>query len=391
MSADHDGDAAPGEATAPAGEAGPAAGAAPAEGIASAERPARRRRLLPAFALLLLAPLVGEFLLGNQPVTDLGAVLLFLPLYGCGALLVRETARRAGRGWPTMVLLAAAYALIEEGPVDQMLWNPHYGGVDMGAVYAATHIPGLGTSVEMLQDVLAMHTVWSICVPIALVETFTREPTRPWLRLPGVAVTGAVFVAGSVFLAVQQAVSEGFVASPAQFTQAGVVIVGLIVLGFAVGRRQRAPFSGSSDSSGSSEGRPAPNPWLVGAVALVVSSLYWTRQEMPEGPAWKWALCAVWCVLAAGFVALVLRWSARPGWGAAHRLALAGGALLTYVWVGFTQAAELDVPRAVALAGNAVFGAGALLLLALAVRSLRSRGRSSAGRPGRGERAAPVA
>ncbi|MFI0714342.1 hypothetical protein ACH4SK_27560 [Streptomyces inhibens] len=38
-----------------------------------------------------------------------------------------------GRGWPTLALLAAAYALFEEGPIDRMLWNRHHGAVDMGA------------------------------------------------------------------------------------------------------------------------------------------------------------------------------------------------------------------------------------------------------------------
>lgn len=93
---------------------------------------ARHHRLRSALGIFLLAPLIGEFLLGNQPITALPSVFLLAPLYGGGALLVRETARRAGRGWPTMILLGAAYALIEEGPVDQMLWNPHYGGFDLG-------------------------------------------------------------------------------------------------------------------------------------------------------------------------------------------------------------------------------------------------------------------
>ncbi|WP_275467192.1 hypothetical protein [Streptomyces noursei] len=97
-----------------------------------------------------------------------------------------------------MVLLAAAYALVEEGPIDQMLWNPHYGGVDMGLVYADTQVPWLGTSAALLQDVLSMHSVWSICVPIALVEAFGADRPRPWLGRPGLALTGAVFVAGPV-------------------------------------------------------------------------------------------------------------------------------------------------------------------------------------------------
>ena len=73
------------------------------------------RRLFPAFALLLLSPVVAEFLLGDFTVRQLGFVAFFLPLYGYGALLVRELTRRRGRGWPTMLLLALAYAFVEEG------------------------------------------------------------------------------------------------------------------------------------------------------------------------------------------------------------------------------------------------------------------------------------
>ena len=69
-----------------------------------------------AVGLLLLAPTVGEYLLGNIPLSQYGDVLFLMPLYGAGALLVRESARRLGRGWPTIVLFAAAYALVEEGP-----------------------------------------------------------------------------------------------------------------------------------------------------------------------------------------------------------------------------------------------------------------------------------
>ena len=78
------------------------------------------RRLGPVFGLFFLAPFVGEFLLGNLTLADPWLGLLLAPLYGCGALLVRELGRRGGGGWPSMVLLAAAYALIEVrawGPV----------------------------------------------------------------------------------------------------------------------------------------------------------------------------------------------------------------------------------------------------------------------------------
>jgi hypothetical protein len=72
----------------------------------------------------VLSPIIAEFLLGDFSIRDLPLVLALLPLYGCGALLTRELARRTGRGWPTIVLLATAYALLEEGFLTQSLVNP---------------------------------------------------------------------------------------------------------------------------------------------------------------------------------------------------------------------------------------------------------------------------
>jgi hypothetical protein len=325
-------------------------------------RPRHRLRL--AFALFLLAPLVGEYLLGNQPISALPSLFLLAPLYGGGALLVRETARRTGRGWPAMVLLGAAYALIEEGPIDQMLWNPHYGGIDIGAVYGGTHVAWLGTSVGLLQTLISIHTVWSICVPIALIESFDRDPARPWLGGPGLTVVAVVFVAGSVFLAVAQVGSEHFVASWAQFAGAAVAIVGLAGLAFVVGRNPLPRVDTA-----------APRPWAVGCASFGLCSLYWAGQGFPS----PWIAVAAWFVLAGVAVGLCVRWSRRRGWGAAHRLALAAGALLTYVWLGFTQVRSLGVSFATGLIGSTVLGIGALLLLAAAARALHRR---QAGEPG---------
>jgi hypothetical protein len=257
-----------------------------------------------------------------------------------------------------MVLLGAAYALIEEGPIDQMLWNPHYGGVDMGAVYAGTQAGWLGTSVALLQSVLSMHTVWSICVPIALIESFDRDPVRPWLGAPGLTVTAGVFVAGSVFLAASQHGSEHFMASWTQFARVAVAIAGLVVLAFVVGRP--SPRAGTA----------APRPWAVGCASFGLCSLYWAGQGLLSSP---WVAVAAWFVLAGVAVTLCVRWSRRRGWGAAHRLALAAGALLTYAWVGFMQALSLGSSFATSLIGSTVLGIGALLLLAAAARALHRR------------------
>lgn len=315
-----------------------------------------------AIALFFLAPLVGEYLLGNTPVTDVGSLFLFAPMYGGGALLIREVARRTGRDWAAIVPFAAAYALLEEGPIDMMLWNPAYGGFDLAAVYSETYVPALGTSVQLLQDVLTMHPVWSICVPIAIVEAFCRERTQPWLGKAGLPVVAVVFAAGSAALCAMQIASTGFVASAGQLGWAGAAVAGLVALGFWLGRRPVPRRDGV-----------APAPAVVGVAAFGATSLVWCREFLPDGVPQP-AVAAGWCVLVAAAVALVFRWCRSAGWGAPHRLALAAGALVTYVWVGWFHARDMDIPRTTALLSTIGYAiAVAALLLAAFKRASAHR------------------
>lgn len=311
-----------------------------------------------ALALFFLAPLVGEYLLGNTPVTEPFALLLFAPMYGGGAVLIHEAARRTGRGWPTMIALAAAYALLEEGPVDMMLWNPTYGGFDIGDAYAGSYVPALGASLQLLQDSLTLHTVWSICVPIALIEACdARQGPRPWLGRRGTAVVGGVFLLGIAGLCAMQVADTGFVATPGEFAWSGAVIVALVVLAFRIGRRSATPRTVARR-------RPerAPSPVAVGATALAVTSAYWLR-SLFLGEDLPWVLCGVWFLAVAGCVVLGARWSRAAGWGPAHRLAMATGALLTYVWSGPVTAVQSGTSTGVALGGGVLLGAGVLWLV----------------------------
>ncbi len=318
--------------------------------------PAKRRPVVLAISLVLLSPLVGEWLLGNQPITGLGGIILLAPLYGCGALLIREASRHLGRGWLTIFLLAAAYALLEEGPIDQMLWNPHYGGIDMAAAYADTRVDALGTSLGLIQDVLTLHTIWSIAVPIALIEAFDPTPQRPWLGAPGLSITAAIFVAGSAFLTYSQIDSEKFIATPSQFAAAGLAIAILVAAAFA------APALPVRTAVAT------PSPRTIGMASFLLTGVLMARDFIAELTS-KWFVVGLWFVPVMAGIVLILRWSRSPRWGSAHRTALAGGALMTYVWVGFLQARALDIPVTVAMTGNIVFGLGAIALFFMAMRT----------------------
>ncbi len=51
-------------------------------------------------------------------------MIIFIPLYGCAALLIREVARRARLAWTGILLLATGFGLIEAGLDDQATISP---------------------------------------------------------------------------------------------------------------------------------------------------------------------------------------------------------------------------------------------------------------------------
>ena len=67
-----------------------------------------------ALALFVLAPWAAECSWGGFTAVDFLIVIVFLgPMYGGAAILIRETARRTGGGWPMIVLLALAYGILQ--------------------------------------------------------------------------------------------------------------------------------------------------------------------------------------------------------------------------------------------------------------------------------------
>ena len=279
------------------------------------------RRIAPAFALLVLAPLIAEFLLGDFSVRQIGFVAVFLPQYGGGALLVRESARRARRGWPTMILLGLAYALIEEGFTTQTLFNPTYAGqrlLDYG------YLPRLGTSLNWADFVLTLHVVWSIGASIAIAEGLAGQRWEtPWLGKIGLGVTSMLYVAGCVLTVVFTQQMFPYVASPRQFATIAILVSIAVASAFLLARVRRQGAAGS-----------VPSPWLVGLVCLVLSSAFYLLFGRGREHGWNARTTlggmVVLQVIAAGLLA---RWSRRAGWTPVHVVAAATGAVLTYGWL----------------------------------------------------------
>jgi hypothetical protein len=314
--------------------------------------------------LFLLAPLIGEYLHGNMSVTALPWLVLTAPLYGGGALLIREVARRTKRGWPTVWLLALAYAVIEEGLVTQTLFNPSYFGYPL---LNWAPIPALGMGAWWTIFVLTLHMVWSISASIALAEGLApHRAAQPWLSNRGVAVTSVVFVlgAGANWLATYEV--ERFVAAPGQLAGTAVTVGLLVVAAFMVTGRRPEPV-----------GCTAPAAWSVAVAAFAVTSAFMMLGWFPG-----WPTVAVYLTLYAVSALLLVRWARRPGWTERHVLALAGGALATYAWYAFPSQPLVGAGGLVDVGGNVLFSVGLAALLWRAARATSTRPTDLTLRPG---------
>lgn len=318
----------------------------------------RWKRCAPALLLALLAPLVAEYLSGSMAMAQISILPIEVLLYGTGAVLIRETARRARRGYATIMVLALGYGLLEEGILDQTLFNPHFNGLDL---LRYGFVPAIGLAIPWTLYVLAIHVIWSIAVPIALAEALSPQPQAPWLRVPGLAVTAGLYFLGcwTVFaLSVKQ---QHFMANPAQMMASGAAVAACVVLAFVMPSRRKM-----------ADEKALP-PWGVATLSFLASSafvlLYGQGETMLRLPWYGTAVGMATLILAA--LGLGFRAVRRTQWSDRHRLAMAGGALLTYGWTGFATEPALH-PDSTVLP-HALLAAAIAGILAAAMGKVRLR------------------
>ncbi|MFI7610210.1 hypothetical protein ACIBP6_03110 [Nonomuraea terrae] len=321
------------------------------------------KRIFPALGLLVLAPLVGEYLLGNIAINALPMIIGLIPLYGGGALLIREVARRWRLGWPGIILFGLAYAVIEEGLLTRSLFDPDYVGLrllDYGFIRAGHR--------RLLDRV---------------------RPGHPWgMEYRGADLDGRGGLTPSGHPLARQGRPHRF-SRPVPAGRRGAHRPGQSGC--------HLPVVGRSDHLDADHGRrpdhrrvpvrsippplrsaTPPSPWTVFAITIVAGLAFWLPTLLAlvgiklESVVPAWITVGFYLALYATMTLLILRWSRRMGWGPWHRLALSAAGLVTYAWHGFPQPPSLPAPAHVDLIGNAVFGLAALGLLAFVVVRLRA-------------------
>ena len=271
-------------------------------------------RWAPVLAVLLLAPWFAEFSWGGYPVQYLPVAWLFVgPMYGGAALLVREVAVRTGHGWPSVVLLAAAFGVLQSGIVDQSLFNPAYGRFDF---QHPAHVDGIDVSLYWLVAFVSGHVVASIVTPLVVVQTWSRRPSEPWLGRRGLRLVVALYLLATAvnFVGVKDEDGAGFQARPLQTLVAAATVAVLIGAALRWRRRTRTEIG-------------VPAPWLLGVLGFVAYLLY-----LPGESTWA-AVVGVVVVVAA--VAVIGTWSRSHHWTPAHPFALVMGSALTGVVMPF--------------------------------------------------------
>jgi hypothetical protein len=321
------------------------------------------RRMIPVAILFLLAPLVGEVLLGATPVTKLGGLLPLSAVYGGGAVLIRELARRRRAGWPGILFLGAAYAIVEEGFAVQSFFNP--------ALFHAAEIGGRAFGVNWVwtEWTIGYHIVWSIGIPILLTEVLCPDVRDvPWLRGRGIVAMGLLYCAGVAAIAAifRKIVTPDFHAPVAPMAGAALACAALIAAGLV----RRPDLRGGDD-----RGHPGrvPPAWLLVPMSGIAAALWFRLLALPDSIRHgRLAILAI--VLAAAALALLFRaigtWMRRAGWTDVNTLALTSGPLAVSAAFGFF---EVTAGNRVDQIGQGCISAIACVLLVWLAAHLRRR------------------
>ena len=169
-------------------------------------------RARPILVLLLMSPGLPEYLSGSSPLNAIVLnpgwfvlqLALNLGLYGPGVLLIREASVRWKTGIIPVLLLGAAYGILEEGIALSTLFNPSASVV--GGLGTYGHFQGVNT--VWVPGVLMVHMVFSIGLPIFLLGMALPE-TRGVRFLTRRGIAAAFTILGLDVLALLLAITIG--------------------------------------------------------------------------------------------------------------------------------------------------------------------------------------
>lgn len=331
----------------------------------------RQRFAAPIWTLLLLAPFIAEVLSGATRTSVLFVYIPEVMVWGVGALLCRELARRWRAGGTSLLLLGMALSIAEEFIIQQTSLAP----LPFPGAHAA-YGRVWGVNLVYLLFMLGFESVWVVVVPVQVTELFfPRQAGQPWLRRRGAIAACIILLLGC------RMAWYGWVkrARPALHAAPYSPPAGMIALGFAAIAALIAIawlVRGFGRPRPDDRRRAAP-AWLGGLTAFVMGAAWFLLigqnfVKKPVEPFWiAIAAGSAWAALA---FMLFVWWSSRLGWSGTHRFAAATGATLASMTAPYLSIAtwpKIDV------VGEAIFDVLALFGFVLLARVVFARTSSS--------------
>ena len=143
------------------------------------------------WVLAFLSPIIAELLSGSSPPLEFFnpiSFALLLGLYGAGVLVVRELAVMWRLGWMGIIVLGAAYGILEEGVAIKSFFDPFW--MDLGGL--GEYGRYVGTNWVWAVWLTIYHSMISITLPILI--TWLLYPNLRNTRLTNFSSFGALLV-----------------------------------------------------------------------------------------------------------------------------------------------------------------------------------------------------
>jgi len=294
----------------------------------------------PILFLFVLSPAIGELLSGSSPPLAFFnplAFCLLCALYGSGALLVRDYARRWKKGWYSILLLGAAYGIIEEGIMVRSFFSPTW--KDLGVL--GTYGRWLGVNWVWAEWLTIYHSIFSITIPILLVElTHPTVRSQVWLSQKQRWLFRSLFVLAVVL---------GFAAFPYDAPVTALVGCVAAVLVLAWLAKRTMPMMPTSQNLKVSK------KLVITGVSVPFTFFFFFTGLGPALIPWAEGTMLVGALIVVGFERLLRKW-AIEGFSDLQRLNLASGALGFFI--GLSPILELK-----GAIGMSAVGVGFFLIL----------------------------
>lgn len=315
-----------------------------------------------AWFLALFSPMVAEMLSGSSPplefFTPFG-LLVLIPMYGGGALLVRELAIRWGKGWATIIVLGAAYGIIEEGIAVKSFMDP--GWVDLGEL--GEYGRALGVNWVWSVWLTIYHSMISISLPILVLGLwYPHLKGQSVLTKRQFGFVGWLFLMDIAFCAVLFVFAQDFVPPPVQYGCCFLAVYLLYSLA------KRLPKDAMSARHSLPSWRPAKF-MALGFVTLTFSFLF--ASSAPA--ALPFPLTILLLIAVSGGAILVLQHRIGSSRNSVHLACFAVGLILLFIVLGPVQEFSNG------MAGMTLVSAGFAVFSALLIRRAKDGAREGPG------------